>query len=193
MHQVDKFVYFTSRIEEPSIIDCLVQAVAQRRLNQYESKTLEIVHRYLIVENRNLLLDTFNNFRQVLHRLDIGPPILNQRIVDGKHRGSRPRMADPHRDPIKHQNQMEKRARQRTMNFAASLQKYGITRDEFEQLLRDAGALARVESKVDAIRTSVDKNFAEVLKLIGLDKDQVDQQEVKKTLLKLVVNNTPKP
>lgn len=189
MHQVGNFVQFTTLKEEPSILDRLVRAVATRRLTPFQVTTFAYVYRYMIIENRDLSLLTFNNFRTCLAQLDIGMPFLNVRVdKDGKYRGSRPRLPDQKKANDKYMLAMDKRARLRLAAFEEALVKFDLTRERFEEIISNESASEIIKGEVSKVTSHIDAKFQEIIKLMGIEATDPRAAEVKRNL-RLVVNN----
>lgn len=196
MHQVGSFVQFTITKEEPQIIDRLVRAVATRRLSHYQMTTLFLVYRYMVLENRDIALSTFNNFRTVLAQLDIIEPNLHIRMSEGLYRGSRPQFPNRKTKNDLYMAAMSKRANRRTQEFENALSVYKMTREEFEAALSEANVtkvvkeeVGKVKEAVTKVATDLDAKFQEMLKLLGIDQNHPKAAEVKQNFLRLVVNN----
>lgn len=189
MHQVGNFVQFTLLKEEPSIIDRLVRAVATRRLTPFHVTTFAYVYHYMILENRDLSLLTFNNFRTCLSQLDIPLPYLHVRMDQEKYRGSRPRIPDQKKANDKFMVFMDKRAKKRSQAFEESLIKFDMTRARFEELIRGETVTATIKEEVSKVTSHIDSKFLEIIKLMGIDQNDPRAAEVKRNL-RLVVDNT---
>lgn len=197
MHQCGDFVHFTPLREEPSIIDRMIRAALKDDLTRFQADTLRLIHDYMVVKNFDIRLDTFDNFLVVLAQLGIPKPELNVRVVEGKYRGSRPRLPDPRKDPLGFKKQKQKRAIKRVESFREILTQHQLGQDEFMARLGYASRRDPIEQKLTQIHTKVheitdhfDQSFADFLRKMGISQDDPKAAEVKQTFLKLIVNNT---